>query len=58
MALDATTLRLHAALYRHFYGALRAYEDWIKANQPPVQINPDPVEYFKQQDYPQHKRNK
>lgn len=46
--MTPATLKLHATLFRHLRGALAAYEEWIKANQPPVQVNPDPMKHFEE----------
>lgn len=48
MTMPSATLKLHTALLRHLRGALRAYEDWITANQPPTIIDPDPIQHFKE----------
>lgn len=48
--MTPSTLKLHTILYRHLTGAVAAYAEWIKANQPPAELNPDPVKFFRQKD--------
>lgn len=55
--MNSSTFRLHMALYRHAHGALRAYEEWIKANQPVDQV--DPINHFKDaKDFAQQQNSK
>ena len=49
MAIDHSTVKLHATLIRLAKGMLDAWEKWVNANTPPpkVEIEPDPVEHFR-----------
>lgn len=46
--MNDSTFVLHAALIRLAKGMIRAWEDWVKANRPPpeIELEPDPVKHF------------
>ncbi len=46
--MTPASLKLHMSIYRHLCGAVGAYKTWIEANEPPAEINPDPIAHFKE----------
>lgn len=46
--MTPSTLKLHASLIRFAKGMINAWEEWVKANQPKPEMDPDPVKHFSQ----------